>query len=123
MFNGKSVISKDAKPHPFLPVSDVQVLVMNIITSNITIRAEFNDLCYFMVSADLSCWECFEFFSQLRNILFDALFIIKLIERRMEDFKMDSSVKPVGNIHNEAIATAVQLGRLKLQRNLKLALA
>lgn len=36
---------------------------------------------------------------------------------------MDSSVKPVGNIHNEAIATAVLLGRVKLQRNSKLALA
>lgn len=122
-FNGKSVVTKDVKPHRLLPASDVRVLVVNIITSNITMRTEFSDLCYFMASAALSCWECFEFFSQLSNIFFDTLFIIKLIGRHMEDFKMDSSVKPVGNIHNEAIATAVLLGKVKLQRNLKLALA
>lgn len=40
----------------------------------------------------------------------------------MEDFKIDSSVKPVGNIHNDAIATAVMLGRVKLQKNLELVL-
>lgn len=40
----------------------------------------------------------------------------------MEDFKIDSSVKPVGNIHNDAIATAVMLGRVKLRKNLKLVL-
>lgn len=95
---------------------------MNIITNNITMRTEFSDLCYLMVSAALSHWECFEFFSQPSNIHFDMLFIIKLIGRHMEDFKMDSSVKPVGNIHNEPIATAVLLGRVKLERNLKLAL-
>lgn len=86
-------------------------------------RAEFGDHCYFMVSVVLSHWECFEFFTQLSNVLFDTVFIIKLIGRLMEDFKMDSSVKSVGNIHNEAIATAVLLGKVKLQRNLKLALA
>lgn len=86
-------------------------------------RTEFGDHCYFMVLGALSHWECFEFFTQLSNILFDTLFIIKLIGRLMEDFKMDSSVKSVGNIHNEDIATAVLLGRVKLQRNLKLALA
>lgn len=74
-------------------------------------RAEFGDHCYFMVSAAPSHWECFEFFTQLSNILFDTLFIIKLIGRLMEDFKMDSSVKSVGNIHNEGIATAVLLGK------------
>lgn len=72
-------------------------------------RAEFGDCCYFMVSLALSHWEDFEFFSQLSKILFDTLFIIKLIGRLMEDFKIDSSVKSVGNIHNEAIATAVLL--------------
>lgn len=72
-------------------------------------RAEFGDRCYFMVSLALSHWEDFEFFSQLSKILFDTLFIIKLIGRLMEDFKIDSSVKSVGNIHNEAIATAVLL--------------
>jgi len=76
-----------------------------------------------MVSAALSHWKCFEFFRQVSNILFDTFFIFKLIGRHKEDFKMDSSVKPVGNTHNEAIATAVLLGRVKLQRNLKLALA
>lgn len=86
-------------------------------------RAEFGDHCYFMVSAAPSHWECFEFFTQLSKMVFDTLFIIKLIGRLMEDFKMDSSVKSVGNIHNEAIATAMLLGRVKLQRNLKLALA
>lgn len=86
-------------------------------------RTEFGDPCYFMVSGVPSLWECFEFFTQLSNIVFDTLFIIKLIGRFMEDFKMDSSVKSVGNIHNEGIATAVLLGRVKLQRNLKLALA
>lgn len=106
--------------HPLLPGSDVKVLVMNIITSNITMRTEFIDHCYFMVSAALSCWECFEFFSQLRNILFDILFIIKLIRRCIKEFKMNSSVKPIGNIHNEAIATAVLLCRVKLQRNCRL---
>jgi len=40
----------------------------------------------------------------------------------VEDFKIDSSVKPVGNIHNDAIATAVMLGRVKLQKNLELVL-
>lgn len=40
----------------------------------------------------------------------------------MEDFKIDSSVKPVGNIHNDAIAIAVMLGKAKLQRKLKLVL-
>lgn len=121
-FNGKSVITKDAKTCPFLPVSYVWVLVMNIMTSNIIMRTESSDLCYFMLSAALSHWECFEFFSQLGNILMDTFFIIKLIGRCMEDFKMDSSVKPVGNIHNEALATAVVPARIKLQRNLKLSL-
>lgn len=51
-------------------------------------RAEFSDHCYFMVSAALSHWERFEFFTQLSYILFDTLFIIKLIGRLMEDFKM-----------------------------------
>lgn len=122
-FDGKSVVTKDAKTRRLLPVSGVQVLVTNIVTSNITMRTEFSDLCYFTVSAALSRWERVEFFSQLSNVLFDSLFVIRLIGRHMEDFKMDSSVKPVSTIRNEAIATALLLGRVKLQRNLKLALA